>query len=224
MLRRLQQAFWIALFVCFAIGFGWAVWSASGNIPSKQKSEWTGKAEKGTQPIAPSIGGTLNQSHTPENRPEAVNHKRSSDEIVLEWLRGLFDFKATDFLLVIFTAVLAFKTAGVFRETAALRSAADQQARDMQASIIEARRSADAARDAADAAKLNAQAVIETERARIYIVFDAQVTDHLVALLQNAAMVQNMDDGHVEPRPRVGIILSIKDERRLSSRKSAIRS
>lgn len=66
-------------------------------------------------------------------------------DAVVEWAIKFFELKLTDVLIVIFTAVLAMKTAGLFRETAGLRSAADQQASDMKDSIKAATDTAKAA-------------------------------------------------------------------------------
>jgi hypothetical protein len=80
-----------------------------------------------------------------------AEENQSATDAALRWLTGLMNFRLTDVLLVLFAYLLAMKTGGLFRETAALRTAADQQASDMKAAIVEARRSADAARDSADA-------------------------------------------------------------------------
>ena len=49
--------------------------------------------------------------------------------------RNFFELKLTDVVIAIFTPVLAIKTSGLFVETAGLRSAAEKQSRDMEASI-----------------------------------------------------------------------------------------
>jgi hypothetical protein len=81
--------------------------------------------------------------------------KRARYELLLD--------KPTDTLLVVFNGLLALftwrlykATAGLFVETKGLRSAADQQARDMQASLA-------IAKESAEAAKLNAQAALGAE-------------------------------------------------------------
>jgi hypothetical protein len=61
--------------------------------------------------------------------------------------------------LVIFTAILATKTSGLYSETAALRAIADQQATDMKESIAVANRSALAAERAAKVAEDSVVAV-----------------------------------------------------------------
>ena len=65
-------------------------------------------------------------------------------------------------VLALFTGVLAKKTSGLYRETAALRSVADQQRDDMLRSIAAAEKSAEAAREAASI-------VPNLERAFVYV-------------------------------------------------------
>lgn len=120
---------------------------ASHHPPPQQQTERSGKTEKGSQSVAPSTTIVFNEPHSPKDHSETTQNKRNADDVLLNWLS---DIKLTDVLLVLFTAVLAFKTSGLFQETAGLRAAADQQALDMQASIVEARRSADAAIKAAE--------------------------------------------------------------------------
>lgn len=60
-------------------------------------------------------------------------------------------------VIAAFTALLAVRTSGLFRETAGLRAAADQQAKDMKESLT-------AAKKAADAADLSATAALRVEQ------------------------------------------------------------
>jgi hypothetical protein len=97
--------------------------------------------------------------------PKAEENQNAT-AAALKWLAGLMDFRLTDVLLVLFAYLLAIRTGGLFREATALRAAANQQADDMKAAIMEARRSADAARDTAAAliAALNTPIASTTAR------------------------------------------------------------
>jgi hypothetical protein len=84
-------------------------------------------------------------------------HKKNADERITDWLG---DVRLTDLLIVIFTGVLAWKTSGRYTETAALRTAADEQRQEMLRSIR-------AAEISANAATLAAHALQVIERAQL---------------------------------------------------------
>jgi hypothetical protein len=157
MLKRPQQALWVALFLFLLGGLGTETWKASRNSPTNNQGKRTEKTQKSPQPSPAVIGASLNEPHSKQAQPERHEGKPSSIDGAPDWLARLLEFNLTDILLAVFTGVLAWKTAGLFRETAALRAAADQQANDMKASINEAKRSADAARDSAAATRASVE-------------------------------------------------------------------
>jgi len=75
------------------------------------------------------------------------------------------EFKLSDFFLVLFTGVLAWKTAGLDAATRGLQISAEEQSRDMKESITVNRVAAEAAKASADVA---AQALAATSRAWIF--------------------------------------------------------
>ena len=164
MLARLLNAALIALSVCFLIGFGWLVYSASNYSPTKQQYERTSDTQQKAD-FPAQIGSTapIREPHSKKTAPEDYRGKYAPLDVAWNWLASLFEFRLTDVLIAIFTAVLAFKTAGLFRETTALRAAADKQAIHMETSIAVANRSAEAANKAANAAELSAKAAVGVE-------------------------------------------------------------
>lgn len=128
---------WIGLFCIIVAALGFEALTASQMIPEQQHSNRSESAKKATD--TPSA--TLDGLHAGEQTRQRKEKQAQAAEHVLEF----FNIKLTDALIAIFTVVLAYKTAGLFRETAGLRRAADQQARDMQASLAIAKQSADAA-------------------------------------------------------------------------------
>jgi hypothetical protein len=201
MLRWLSQAFWITIFLCALVGFGALVLNASRNPPTHQQSERSRKTQDGPQFVPPIAGeAPLNENHPEQTDGARREEKRKPSESTRDWLGRFVEFNITDLLLALFTGVLAWKTGGLFRETAALRAAANQQARDMEASIIEARRSA-------DAANLNAEALINSERAHLFVV----VTNHNVhEVLMGARFYESarsMQDSQLSPRPALSFVI-----------------
>lgn len=133
----MRRLFGLVALAILIIG-GIAVVPPSQKIPAQQQTERTSTAK---------------------NKPDAMkakilqSHEKQSDAgSVLDWLIRFFEVKLTDILIVFFTAVLAYKTSGLFKETAGLRAAADQQALDMKASIAAGQKAADAADQSARAA------------------------------------------------------------------------
>lgn len=132
MLTLFQKALWFALFGIVLIGFA----DQEIRIANRPISE-------------------------PQQRPHFVQSPRAPVEAeiktpegaIVDWVSRLFDFRLTDVLIVFFTALLASKTAGLYTETAALRSVADAQRGDLLRSIRAAENSAHAAQKSADVAE-----------------------------------------------------------------------
>ena len=132
MLTLFQKALWFALFGIVLIGFA----DQEIRIANRPISE-------------------------PQQRPHFVQSPRAPVEAeiktpegaIVDWVSRLFDFRLTDVLIVFFTALLASKTAGLYTETAALRSVADAQRGDLLRSIRAAEDLAHAAQKSADVAE-----------------------------------------------------------------------
>jgi hypothetical protein len=99
-----------------------------------------------------------------EEKAEADRRKEKSDADLNAYTAKLTGFTER---LYIATAILAAATVLLVLATIGLLWFAGRQARDMKASIEEARRSADAAKNAAGAADLNARATIKAQRAYV---------------------------------------------------------
>jgi hypothetical protein len=139
----------VVLFACLVGGFGFALWQASNKAPSQQQTNRPSETKENAQPVPASVAIPANQTHAADNRNDAKDGKR--------WLANFLDIKLTDLLIAIFTGVLAWKTAGLFRETEGLRTAADRQKEDFL-------RSVQAAEKAAFAAENSANAIVDNER------------------------------------------------------------
>src|ERR1700722_10712155 len=137
MLARLKNEGGIGLFGCFLTGFCFAVWIASHKPPSEQRYKEANETQRHAEPIAPTAATDANMAHTDGDRHRSADEKK--------WFTDFFEIKLTDLLIAIFTGVLAWKTAGLFRETAGLRNAADKQQADLLRSIEAAEKSAEAA-------------------------------------------------------------------------------
>jgi hypothetical protein len=154
MRRLVVNWLWLFVFGAFVIGFSIGGWSASKEAPAQQHTEWTDSA-KDRADAKPS---PVSQSHTDH---ETTKPPEKEERSVWSWTGSFFELKLTDVMIAFFTYVLAVKTAGLFKETAGLRSAADKQSRDMEASIKAAQKAADAAQKAADVSEA---ALIVAER------------------------------------------------------------
>jgi hypothetical protein len=150
--------FWIALFCAVAAALGFEALTASQKIPEQQHSYGT----NGGKQSAEGYHAQVDEAHPPEQTSKRKQKQDQTAERLKEFSIEFLNLKLSDAIIAIFTVVLAVKTAGLFKETAGLRSAADQQARDMKASIK-------AAEIAAEAAELSANALTQAERAHIYI-------------------------------------------------------
>jgi hypothetical protein len=132
------KAFWdwlsVILFIGMVGALGFEALTASQELPSKQDSYRADSTKHNTESNA-----AIEESHSSEQANKRKEKQAKAAEHAIEFL----NIKISDALIAIFTIVLAYKTAGLFNETARLRSAADQQASDMKASIAAAVRSAD---------------------------------------------------------------------------------
>jgi hypothetical protein len=86
--------------------------------------------------------------------PKETNNQ--SEKPTIDWFVRFLELRLTDVLIIFFTGLLAIRTSGLYRETAALRTIADQQRADLLLSI-------EAAQDSARAAELSAKAAIGVE-------------------------------------------------------------
>jgi hypothetical protein len=153
MRRLIANWLWLLVFGALVIGFIVGGWSASNEAP-RQQAERTESASDGADKTPPPVS----QMHTEQKTARAEDREGHSPQ---SWLTSFFELKLTDVVIAFFTVVLAIKTSGLFTETAGLRSAADKQSRDMEASIKVAQKAADAAQKAADVSEA---ALIVAER------------------------------------------------------------
>jgi hypothetical protein len=143
MLRRLHQAIWVALFACFLFVIGSFAWAISHQPVPQQQNKRASETQTNSKSIAPPTIISLNEFHTGKTDKKSETEKQ-------DFFTRFLEFNITDLLLALFTGVLAYKTSGLFRETAALRAAADKQATEMLRSIKAAEKAADAAKRSAD--------------------------------------------------------------------------
>jgi|SRR6267378_6678272 len=130
MQAKLINAAVLAVFACWIFVFGALIWSASKPLQADQNASRSGDTEHKASAPTPQHSAT-------------VQHEKTA-------LENFFELKLTDVLLVIFTAVLAYKTSGLFTETAGLRDAAEKQRLDSLRSIEVAEGAARAAQKSAD--------------------------------------------------------------------------
>jgi hypothetical protein len=137
MLRTAQKTVWIALFACFVFGFGFAVWSASQHSPPHNSEQPT--------------SAKYQDSDGSKSRPLAKNSPKEGQEE--HYWYSTFKEHTAEWLIALFTAVLSLYTARLFYATSGLVDAAQEQSRDMKASIAVAQTTADAARKSAETAE-----------------------------------------------------------------------
>jgi hypothetical protein len=133
---------WIGLFCVVVAALGFEALTASQIIPDQQQPHRPDYAKR--SPESPSTA--INDSHPSEQAAKRKEKQAQAAERALDFL----NIKLSDAIIAVFTIVLAVKTSGVFKETAGLRSAADQQALDMKESVKVAIAAANAAKEAAD--------------------------------------------------------------------------
>jgi hypothetical protein len=175
MLTKLTNAFVLAIFACWIFGFGYTIWGASHHSPTDQNANGASHAKYEAESPAPSNRAAVESKPSPTN-----NQTRDSEKTALEIF---FEIKLTDVALIFFTAVLAFKTSGLFTETAGLRKAADNQRADMLRSIEATERMAKATEDVAFAAKDAAIAAQRSAQNTEQIARDTSTTAWAAAVL-----------------------------------------
>src|ERR1700732_3441184 len=109
-MRRFERPIALALFVCWAIGFGTLIWSASQHHPTEHNSHRATDAEQKTESPTPQDRASIKPQSDPTNEKSSEHQKGA--------LETFFEIKLTDVLLIFFTAVLAYRTSGSFVETA----------------------------------------------------------------------------------------------------------
>lgn len=125
-----------------------ATWATLDYVP--QAKNTAGASETKTTPNSASPAVQSREMRTEKGDHESKYSKKGSVDgtNIFQWIADKFlDLKLTDLLLVIFTGVLAVKTAGLFKETEGLRRAADKQASDLLRSIKAAETQARVAED-----------------------------------------------------------------------------
>jgi hypothetical protein len=125
--KAFWNGIWIGLFCVVVTALGFEALTASQDIPKQQNTYRAESAKRGADLSA----ATLNESYSAEQTNKRKEKQTQATEHTLEF----FNIKFSDAIIALFTIVLAVKTAGLFKETAGLRSAADKQSRDMEASI-----------------------------------------------------------------------------------------
>jgi hypothetical protein len=132
-MRRFEKPIVLALFACWVIGFGALIWGTSNHSPVKQNTHGTGYAKE--------------QANAPSQRSSAIHaHEKGMFDT-------FFEIKLTDVALIFFTAMLAWRTSGLFTETAGLRDAAEKQRTDSLRSIAATEIAAKAAQQSAGVAE-----------------------------------------------------------------------
>jgi len=177
-----KGAIFTAILLGIALGF------ASHKTPEQQKEDGSHYGEVVSPASEP---GPTKQEGNPNQGKEAIAERGPLDALA-DWL---LDVKLSDFLLIGFTAVLAWKTAGLdestrrlwkageVQRTLAKRIAADQ-ARDMQKSLRIARLNAEAARKAAEVSE---RALIASNRAWIKV--GVPILDDVLAIDEHRIMI-----------------------------------
>lgn len=145
--------------------------------PAEEQTQQSNPAQEQSQTTA-----AIGQSKSNSKQAQAAEEQRGLPSAFSDWLRAFFEFRLTDVFLVIFTYVLATKTAGLFRatsglkdETKALRQSTDKLWEAGERQIAAAQTSADAAKRAAEVAQ---ETQIASDRA--WIAIDAEVIGALV--------------------------------------------
>jgi hypothetical protein len=147
MLSKVTNAAALVLFAIWIALFGFEALTASQQVPSEQQGYGANAAQGNTETIkrAPDL------PHSDEQRTQRKAKQGQAAHGLKEFFVSFLEIKLTDLLIAIFTVVLGIKTAGLFRETAGLRDAADKQRIDTLRSIEAAEKAAKATERAADA-------------------------------------------------------------------------
>ena len=138
------------MFLALTVGFVIGGWSVSNDAPRQQQTQRADGARRNADaPLS-----AINQGDASKG---ALGTEEKEGHTTWSWLSNFFELKLTDAIIAIFTIVLALKTSGLFKETAGLRSAADKQAKDMEASTKAATDAANAAITSNQIAVYNAE-------------------------------------------------------------------
>jgi hypothetical protein len=144
-MRRFEKPIVLGLFACWSVGFGAVIWKASQHSPANYNSSRSSETKEQTRPPLPNKGASVQTQTNP-----ADSESRKYEKTALE---TFFELKLTDVLLVVFTAILAWRTSGLFVETAGLRDAADRQRTDSLRSIAATEIAAKASQQSAETSK-----------------------------------------------------------------------
>jgi hypothetical protein len=155
MLETTAQATLIALGVFLAAIVGLTMWKTSQHR-SPPIAEWQPNESQAQRTVNSEYSAQQNQSNAEQPAPENHNYpaqkvngsSHSPKDENEKYEKTLANYT---FWLTAFTAILAISTIGLVVATAGLWSYAAEQARDMKDAIAESRRSADAAKQSADA-------------------------------------------------------------------------
>lgn len=139
-----------ALAACLLFGFGTQVYRASEHVPSEQQSKGTNETKGDTDAVAPTATISTDKPHVVQDGHDASDDEKQA---IWKWIADFFEIKLTDLLIALFTGLLAWKTAGLFRETAGLREAADDQREELIRSSAATEKAANATQKSADIAK-----------------------------------------------------------------------
>jgi hypothetical protein len=182
MLKNLTNGLVLAIFAFWVFGFCLVAWNASDQSPTDQNTNRTSYAKNETKPSAPKSTAAVQPQSSPATG-QTGNHEKSA-------LETFFEFKLTDVLLVVFTAVLAYRTSGLFVETAGLRDAADKQRIDSLRSIKASELAAKAAQVSADTAKdsllVSLRPLFAFETMELHQSSQTSVTPYISFALRNA--------------------------------------
>jgi hypothetical protein len=140
MLNKVINAIALTLFVIWVSLLVFEALIASQQIPSEQQSHGASAPNDNIERRV-----EHDQSHTDEKVTKRKTKEHQATHALKEFFVGFVEIKLTDLLIAVFTIVLAVKTAGLFRETAGLREAAENQRLDSLRSIKAAEMAADAA-------------------------------------------------------------------------------
>lgn len=99
------------------------------------------------------------EPHQTENTPRCSYYRAIIDRFL-----KFVEFKITDFLIVFFTAILAFKTSSLDRATRGLQRAAVRQTRDTNRAIAESARAATAMETSLDIARQSVAASLDSTK------------------------------------------------------------
>jgi hypothetical protein len=123
MLERAHKAAWIALFACFAVGFGFVVWSASQQSPPHNREQ-----PRSADNLKSPIPNALTKTEADQNKEDGKKGKT--------WY-SYFTDHAPEWLVALFTGTLWWSTRRLWRVTnATLKHAEKTAERQLRAYVI----------------------------------------------------------------------------------------